>query len=351
MPLPRWVEPQLSKLVEKAPTGPRWVHEIKFDGYRMAARIERGKVQLLTRSGLDWTAKYPATAAAFAQLPVKTAYIDGELCGVRADGVTSFELMQQSADAGYGGLIHFAFDLLELDGENVARLPLLERKERLAQLLQDPPAGIVYSEHEGGDGEAFRRAACRHGLEGVVSKRTDRPYLPGDRGAWVKSKCLNRAEFVVVGWSDPEGSRHLVGSLLLGYYDPEGRLIYAGRVGTGMSIQTLAMLHERLAPLATSTMPLSSPPPRRSRFGGPLALSKVHWVRPELVAEITYLGWTDEPLLRHTVFVGLRDDKPAREVRTGSGDVDRNPLLGFFLYRDYEYGGEQRCRLSRDSTN
>jgi DNA ligase D-like protein (predicted ligase) len=315
MPLPRWVEPQLSKLVERAPTGPRWVHEIKFDGYRMATRIDRGKVQLLTRSGLDWTEKYPATTAALAQLPVKTAYIDGELCGVRADGVTSFELMQQSADAGYGGLVHFAFDLLELDGIDVARLPLLERKERLAQLLKDPPAGVVYSEHEGGDGEAFRRAACRHGLEGVVSKRTDRPYLPGDRGAWVKSKCLNRAEFVVVGWSDPEGSRHLVGSLLLGYYDPEGRLTYAGRVGTGMSVKTLAMLHDRLEPLATSQMPLSSPPPRRSRFGGPLALSKVHWVRPELVAEITYLGWTHEPLLRHTVFVGLREDKPAREVR------------------------------------
>jgi ATP-dependent DNA ligase len=117
MALPRWVEPQLAKLVEKAPTGPRWVHEIKFDGFRMAAWIERGKVQLLTRSGLDWTAKYPATAAAFAQLPVKTAYIDGELCGVCADGVTSFGLMQQLSDAGYGGLVHFAFDLLELDGE------------------------------------------------------------------------------------------------------------------------------------------------------------------------------------------------------------------------------------------
>ena len=212
-------------------------------------------------------------------------------------------------------MVHFAFDLIELDGANVASLPLLERKERLARLLQNPPAGVVYSEHEGGDGEAFRRAACEHGLEGVVSKRTDRPYLPGDRGAWVKSKCLNRAEFVVVGWSDPEGSRHLVGSLLMGYYDPGGRLIYAGRVGTGMSVQTLAMLHQRLAPLAISQTPLSSPPPRKSRFGGPLALSKVHWVRPEIVAEITYLGWTDEPLLRHTVFVGLREDKPAREVR------------------------------------
>jgi hypothetical protein len=143
MPLPRWIAPQLSKLVEKAPTGPQWVHEIKFDGFRMAARIELGKAQLLTRSGLDWTGKYPATAAAFAKLRVKTAYIDGELCGVRMDGVTSFELMQQSSDAGYGGLVHFAFDLIERDGENVASLPLLRRKERLAQLLQDPPAGIV----------------------------------------------------------------------------------------------------------------------------------------------------------------------------------------------------------------
>jgi len=141
------------------------------------------------------------------------------------------------------------------------------------------------------------------------------PYLPGDRGAWVKSKCLNRAEFVVVGWSDPEGSRYLVGSLLLGYYEPDGRLIYAGRVGTGMSVETLSMLHRRLEPLAISKMPLSAPPPRKSRFGGPLALSKVHWVRPELVAEVTYLGWTDEPLLRHTVFVGLREDKRSASGR------------------------------------
>ena len=312
---PRWIAPQLTKLVDQAPTGPNWVHEIKFDGYRMAARIVRGRVQLLTRSGLDWSEKYPSTAAAFAKVAIKTAHINGELCGVHEDGVTSFELMQQASDAGYGGLVHFAFDLLHLDGENLAGLPLLDRKDRLAALLKTPPPGIVFSEHEGGDGPAFRRAACEHRLEGVVSKRIDRPYLPGDRGAWVKSKCLNRAEFVVVGWSDPGGSRHLVGSLLLGYYDPEGRLIYAGRVGTGMSVKTLAMLHQRLAQLASPTMPLSVPPPRRSRFGGPLALSEVHLVRPQLVAEINYLGWTDEPLLRHTVFVGLRDDKPAREVR------------------------------------
>ena len=180
--------------------------------------------------------------------------------------------------------------------------------------VEGSPAGIVYSEHEGGDGEAFRRAACQHGLEGVVSKRTDRQYLPGDRGAWVKSKCLNRAEFVVVGWSGPEGSRPHLGALLLGYYNSEGRLIYAGRVGTGMSVKTLAMLHERLAPLATSTMPLSSPAAEESvrRPAGPLqgALGATGTRRRDHLSRLA-----DEPLLRHTVFVGLREDKPAREVR------------------------------------
>lgn len=148
-----------------------------------------------------------------------------------------------------------------------------------------------------------------------MSKRLDRPYLPGDRGAWVKTKCLNRAEFVVVGWSDPEGSRPYLGALLLGYYEPDGRLVYAGRVGTGMSEKTLASLHKRLKPLAIKRMPLAAPPPRDNRFGRPLELAKAHWVRPELVAEMTYLSWPDDGLLRHTVFVGLREDKPAREVR------------------------------------
>jgi DNA ligase D-like protein (predicted ligase) len=290
MSLPKWIKPQLCKLAAKAPSGPLWVHEIKFDGYRIAARIDQGAVQLLTRSGLDWTAKYPGTAAALAKLKVKSAYLDGELCGVRPDGVTSFELMQQASDRGGAGLVYFVFDLLELDGEDVAALPLVDRKTRLAGLLEKPPDGIAFSAHETSDGEAFRRAACRHGLEGVVSKRVDRRYLPDDRSAWIKSKCLNRGEFVIVGWSDPEGSRPFLGSLLLAYHDDAGRLLYAGRVGTGMSQKTLALLHRRLAPLAVPKMPLAVPPPRETRFGGRLVLSKVHWVRPELVAEITYLG-------------------------------------------------------------
>jgi len=164
---PKWIKPQLCKLAAKAPSGPLWVHEIKFDGYRIAARIDQGAVQLLTRSGLDWTAKYPATAAALATLKVKSAYLDGELCGVRPDGVTSFELMQQASDRGGAGLVYFVFDLLDLDGEDLAALPLLDSKTRLAALFEKPPDGIAFSAHETCDGEAFRRAACRHGLEGV----------------------------------------------------------------------------------------------------------------------------------------------------------------------------------------
>jgi ATP-dependent DNA ligase len=223
--------------------------------------------------------------------------------------------MQQASDRGTGALVYFAFDLLEFDGASTAKMPLLERKTALAGILKKAPVGISYSAHDDGDGETLRLNACRQGLEGLVSKRTDAPYSPGNRGLWVKSKCLNRAEFVIVGWSEPEGSRTLLGALLLGYYTPDGRLLYAGRVGTGMSEKTLRMLHARLAPLATPTMPLAIAPPRKTRFGGTLALSKVHWTKPDLVAEITYLTWGEEGLLRHTVFVGLREDKPACEVR------------------------------------
>jgi DNA ligase D-like protein (predicted ligase) len=313
---PQWVQPQLCKLVEIAPSGPGWLHEIKFDGYRIAARIEGGRVILLTRSGLDWTAKYPGIAAALKALPVRSAYIDGELCGVGPDGIPSFALIQAATDGRpQVHLVYYAFDLLFIDGEAITALSLVERKKRLKRILAKPPKGIEFSTHFEDAGETVLKNACAHGLEGIVSKRADRPYLSGNRGVWTKAKCLNRAEFVIVGWSDPEGSRTLIGSLLLGYYTPDGRLIYAGRVGTGMSEKALRMLHSRLVPLATDRMPLAAPPPRKTRFGTPLVLSRIHWVRPELIAEITYLTWTDDGLLRHTVFLGLREDKPAKDVR------------------------------------
>jgi DNA ligase D-like protein (predicted ligase) len=314
--LPRWVWPQLTRLVDAAPEGDAWLHEIKYDGYRMHARLDRGEAKLLTRTGLDWTGKYPAIAKAVAVLNARQAYLDGELCGVGPDGITSFSMIQLASDADYAaGLVFFLFDLLHLDGDDVAARPLIERKARLAGLLADTPSPLHFSDHQTGHGPAFHAKACTMKLEGIVSKRADAAYAPGNRGLWLKVKCLHREEFVVVGWTDPEGSRPYLGALLLGYYDPDGRLVYAGRVGTGIDMAELERLWRRLQPLAVSTMPLEVAPPRDTRFGSPLVLSRVHWVRAELVAEVKFLTWTEDNLLRQVVYEGLREDKPAREVQ------------------------------------
>jgi DNA ligase D-like protein (predicted ligase) len=315
VPLPHFVPPQLSQPVEKPPSGPQWLHEIKLDGYRMAARIDNGRAQLLTRTGLDWTSKYPSIIAALANLNVKTAYLDGELCGVDDAGLPSFAHTQAATDGERDvHLVYYAFDLLHLDGWDVSELQLIERKTVLEPLVADKP-GLQFNGHETGDGELILRHAGTLGFEGVVSKTIDAPYAPGNRGLWRKAKWLNRQEFVIVGWSDPEGSRPHLGALLLGYYADDGKLIYAGRVGTGMPDKVLADLRRRLEPLIRAKPPLDVLPPRKTRFGSPLVLSRVHWVEPKLVAEITYLTWTADNLLRHTVYVGLREDKPADQVR------------------------------------
>ncbi len=314
--LPEWVPPQLTQLVKEAPDGDQWLHEIKYDGYRMHARLDHGEARLLTRNGLNWTDKYPQIARAVAALPARQAYLDGELCGVRADGITSCSMIQLASDAGNAaGLVFFLFDLLYLDGEDLTEHPLIERKERLARLLGATKPPLHYSDHQIGLGPAFYEHACAAKVEGIVSKRADAPYVAGNRGLWLKVKCLNREEFVVIGWTDPEGRRPYLGALLLGYYDPGGKLTYAGRVGTGINDAELERLWRRLQPLAIDTMPLDVPPPRSTRFGSPLVLSRVHWVRPELVAEVKFLTWTEDNLLRQVVYEGLREDKPAAEVR------------------------------------
>jgi DNA ligase D-like protein (predicted ligase) len=296
--LPQWIRPQLTQLVvDAAPDGPDWLHEIKFDGYRMHARLDRGAVRLLTRTGLDWTHKYPAIAQAVAALGVRPAYLDGELCGVRPDGVTSFSMIQAASDSGNAAaLVLFLFDLLHLDGEDLCPRPLIERKARLAALLADASSPLHTCDHQVAHGREFHQKACAMALEGIVSKRADAAYAPGNRGLWVKVKCLHREEFVVVGWTNPEGTRPWLGALLLATYDPDGRLVYAGRAGTGIKQAELERLWRRLQPLAIDKMPLEVPPPRTSRFGSPLILSRVHWVRPELVAEVKYLTWTDDNL-------------------------------------------------------
>jgi bifunctional non-homologous end joining protein LigD len=226
---------------------------------------------LLTRSGLDWTHKYPSIAEGLRKLDLGSAYLDGELCALNEDGTTSFSGIQAATDMlGAAELIYFAFDLLFVDGTSITERPLIERKARLEQLLAGAAGPIRYSDHVVGDGPRFRAAACQARAEGVVSKRADAAYAPGDRGLWRKSKCLNREEFVVVGWTEPEGSRPYLGALLLGYYTDDGKLIYAGRAGGGMSQAVLKKLHATLAPLAVSKMPLAAPPPKTNRFGAPL---------------------------------------------------------------------------------
>jgi DNA ligase D-like protein (predicted ligase) len=311
-----WIAPQLSALVKQALDGDAWLHEIKYDGYRMHARLHAGRVNILTRRGNDWTAKYPSIATALAELPTQNAYLDGELCGVLPDGRTAFNLIQNALEHGDASLVYFVFDLLFLDGEDLTSLPLTDRKTRLEAFLVGAPDNIRYGDHQIGQGPAFHKLACEHGLEGIVSRRVGGRYEP-DRRSWLKVKCLNREEFVVVGWSDPEGSRHHIGALLLGYYTPDGELIYAGRVGTGMTIAELERLYAHLQPLAASKMPLSQPPPRGGRFGSPPVLSRVHWVRPEMVVEVSYVEMTPDGLLRHVAYLGEREDKAAQEVRRG----------------------------------
>jgi bifunctional non-homologous end joining protein LigD len=312
---PTWINPQLTRLVDDAPAGQEWLHEIKYDGYRMHARIDNGRIQLLTRTGLDWSHRYGHTIEALKALPVKTAYIDGELCALDSEGVSSFSRLQAAMDQGHtDSLIFFTFDLLYLDGKSTAALPLIDRKKRLQRLFRKERAAVRFSDHMIGDGPRFLENACEMALEGVVSKQIDRPYAPGDRGLWVKSKCLNREEFVVVGWTDPTGSRGHIGALLLGYCTDDGRLHYAGRVGTGMTASELKRLYGILKPLATPRMPVDEPPPRESRFGSPLQLSRVHWVRPEVVVEVTYLTWTEDGLLRQVSYQAQREDKAAKDV-------------------------------------
>jgi bifunctional non-homologous end joining protein LigD len=246
---------------------------------------------------------------------VKSAYIDGELCALNADGVPVFSRLQAAMDEGRTDQLEFfAFDLLFLNGESTAQLPLIERKVRLQRLFRREIDGLRYNEHVAGSGPQFRAQACKLGLEGAISKRADQAYVPGDRGIWVKSKCLNREEFVVVGWTEPEGSRSHLGALLLGYYTEDGRLLYAGRAGTGITEKELKRLAALLAPLQIPKMPLAEPPPRDSRFGSPLKLAKLHWVRPEVVVEVTYLTWTEDNLLRQVSYQGQCEDKPARQV-------------------------------------
>jgi bifunctional non-homologous end joining protein LigD len=302
--------PLLATAATQAPDGPDWLHEIKYDGYRLLARIAGGEVRLLTRSGLDWTQKFTALASRLVQLPVESALIDGELVHLETDGTTDFGHLQDAIAGGRTeGLVFYAFDLLYIDGWDLAGAKLEDRKRALAALLLSAQTGGIlrYSDHQEGRGRDFFRHVCGYRLEGIVSKRRDSLYRAGRHDSWLKIKCENREEFVVIGFSDPAGARQGLGALILGYYDPQGELHYAGRVGTGFSDARLAQLRARLDALVRNKRPVAALPKGA-------VVKDVHWTRPALVAEIRYAGWTADAVLRHAVFLGLREDKDAKEV-------------------------------------
>jgi len=298
---------QLAQLVDEAPDGPEWIHEQKFDGYRILADKQGAKVHLYSRRFNDWTTEFPTIVEAVAKLPCERALLDGEVAAVLPDGRTSFQALQNAFSGGGANLAYFVFDLLRVDGDDLTALPLLERKARLQKLLGKKPRVLRYSDHVEGSGKKFFELACKQGLEGIISKRRDSKYTGGRGGAWLKTKCLLRQELVIAGYTDPEGARNHIGSLLVGYYD-HGKLVYAGKVGTGFTQKLLVELKALVDPLVTTKCPFASEPPRA--WTGPGR----HWVQPKLVGEVAFSEWTADGRLRHPSFQGLRRDKAATDV-------------------------------------
>ncbi len=310
--LPRFVPPQLATAVDEPPPGEGWVHELKLDGYRILCRIEGGEARLVSRNDKDWTERFTAIASEAPFLPVASALLDGEVVWLAANGRSDFQALQNSLETSTEGtapIYYVAFDLLHLDGFDLTRVPLLERKRLLRRLLDPAPADVThirYGDHVEGEGDAVYRHACDLELEGVIAKRADGRYRSGRSRDWLKVKCIGRQELVIAGWTDPSGSRIGFGSLLLAFYDDDGKLTYAGKVGTGFDHRTLDDLRARLDRLARKTSPLDAGLDRVEKG--------VHWVAPTLVAEIAFTEWTREDALRHPSFQGLREDKAPEDV-------------------------------------
>ncbi|MCI0432448.1 MAG: DNA ligase D [Gemmatimonadetes bacterium] len=313
----RTIEPQLATLVDSAPRGDAWLHEIKFDGYRLLCHIAGGVGRLISRNAKDWTEQFPEVITSVIGLGLDSAVLDGEVAILRPDGTTSFQDLQNAVGGGHReSLRYFLFDLLQLDGEDWTARPLIERKERLAALLagQRSDGVLLYSDHVVGNGPAFYRQACAYGLEGIISKRKDAPYRSGRSRDWQKVKCLRVMDFVVGGFTAPGGSRPGFGALLIGGYDGAGRLRFGGRVGTGFKDAQLVTLHKRLESLRVDLSPFFDGPEGRASAG-------LSWVKPVLVAEVAFVEWTDEGIVRHPSFRRIREDVPADSVRLRRPDV------------------------------
>jgi bifunctional non-homologous end joining protein LigD len=307
--LPDLLKPELATLVEKIPDGP-WRYEIKFDGYRIMARIDHGEVKLITRNGHDWTHKLPGQAMALAALGLESAWLDGEMVVMDEQGVPDFQALQNAFEADRSDdILYYLFDLPYLNGVDLREVPVEERRAALATVLKASEEPLLrFSESFGEEPHALLDSACQMRMEGLIGKRLGSPYVSRRSSDWIKLKCQHRQEFVIVGFTEPKGSRHGFGALLLGLHDRDGgQLRYAGKVGTGFNEATLRSLHEQLKPLQVKKPPVINPPVGSEA-------SDVHWLKPELLAEVAFAEMTRDGSVRHAVFHGLRNDKPARAI-------------------------------------
>ncbi len=310
--LPAALKPQLATLVDSAPASDDWLYEIKFDGYRVLARIDRTSkepVKIFTRAGNDWSAKFSKQVRTIAKVGVDSAWLDGEAVVLDSNGVPSFQSLQNAFDANRPqDITLFLFDLPYLNGYDLRSVPLEQRRAILRALLETVGDDMLrFSSDFGFDAGQLLKSACDMQLEGIIGKRRDSLYVSGRSPAWIKLKCRRRQEFVIGGYTDPAGSREAFGALLLGVYDTKGKLQYAGRVGTGFDASRLRSIRKQLDARETATMPFASEPRERSR-------TPVHWVKPKLVAECNFAEWTGDGIVRQASFVSLRSDKPAKQI-------------------------------------
>ena len=306
--MPEFVSPQLATLMDKPPAGDEWFHELKFDGYRLLCHVNRSQVRFWTRNQKDWTAKFPTLGKAVKALKLGSAILDGEVVALDAKGRASFQKLQNALHKNAGaGLVFHIFDVIYLEGFNLTRCPLYERKRVLAELFEsvNESSPLRFSDHIEGNGAQFFKEACKHGIEGIVSKLANSPYESTRSRNWLKIKCLKRQEFVIAGYTLSDKGIPF-SSLVLGVYE-KGKLIYAGRAGTGFSNQMRVELKKMLDKLGRNTRPFEQIP-------NDPGLRRAVWAEPKLVGEVAFTEWTDENIIRHPSFQGLREDKKATDV-------------------------------------